>query len=107
MGEDPKTDDVESTDEGAPSSRPSSGLVASLATLEGLGAVWDGFRAGGAVHCPRDSSPLALAVDSAAASYRFVCVRCGASSPWFESGAGGLRMRTPTPTLNPGSLGDD
>jgi hypothetical protein len=116
MGDHPKPQEAET--EPAPaagaeaepdeeSSRPASRLVGSLGTVEGLGAVWDGFRAGGVAHCPRDTSPLALAVDAAAASYRFVCVRCGVASPWFESGAAGLRLRTPPTTLAPGSLGDD
>src|SRR5579864_4316557 len=95
----------------APPSPPgdrTDGTVGSLGTTDGLGKVWDGFRSGGPVFCPRDSWPLALAVDAAAATYRFVCVRCGSASPWFESGASGVRMRSPCPTLQPGSpLGDD
>jgi len=65
-------------------------------SLEGLVEAWAAFRAGNPVPCPGDGAPLALAVDGAAGVYRFVCVRCGAASQWFDSGANGLRIRGPT-----------
>jgi hypothetical protein len=58
-----------------------------------LKAVWSHFRAGHTVFCPEDRAPLALAVDAATGTYRFVCTECGASSPWFECGPNGLRVR--------------
>jgi hypothetical protein len=64
-----------------------------LRTVEELGPVWDSFREGAPVSCPRDSGAMALAVDAAASAYRFVCTDCGNSSPWFESGPGGMRIR--------------
>ncbi len=73
---------------------------APLGTADDIRPVWDRFRAGAMVMCPADAAPLALAVDGTIGNYRFVCTRCGLASPWFESGVGGLRVRshaTPTP----------
>ncbi len=67
---------------------------AGLGSVEELGSVWDRFRAGGVVACPRDGAPMALAVDAAAGAYRFVCTSCGTASPWFESGPNGLKIKT-------------
>lgn len=58
-----------------------------------LGRAWDDFRAGRGVSCARDGDPVALCVDGSAGAYRFVCVGCGSSSPWFEAGAAGPRVR--------------
>lgn len=69
------------------------GAARPLSGAEDLRSVWDEFRAGGVVACPRDGAPLALAVDASAGAYRFVCTRCGTSSPWFESDARGIRIR--------------
>jgi len=57
-------------------------------------SAWEAFR-DGVAPCPVDAGPLALAVDGTTNAYRFVCVRCGVASPWFEAGAGGLRVRAP------------
>jgi hypothetical protein len=62
-------------------------------TGDALRASWDRFRAGDVVACPTDCAPLALAVDSAAGTYRFVCTQCGVASAWFESGVEGIVVR--------------
>ena len=72
---------------------PPDGPLAPPAATDELVAAWDGFRRGDVVHCPRDRSHLALAVDASGGVYRFVCTRCGAVSPWFESGPAGLHLR--------------
>ena len=64
-----------------------------LGTAEELAPYWERFRKGGSVPCPADGGPFALTVDAAAGVYRLVCTSCGLSSPWFESGPGGIRMR--------------
>ncbi|HEY4012674.1 MAG TPA: hypothetical protein VGM06_05025 [Polyangiaceae bacterium] len=58
-----------------------------------LRSCWARFRSGDPVPCPIDRAPLALAVDASAGTYRFVCTDCGVSSPWFESGPAGIRVR--------------
>jgi hypothetical protein len=58
--------------------------------------LWDTYRAGKPAECPNDAWPLALSVDAASA-YRFVCTRCGTSSPWFEAGATGIQIRSIPP----------
>jgi hypothetical protein len=80
-------------DEATAAAGPESQASTQLVTPEGLNAAWDAFRAGAVVYCARDGAPLALAVDGAASLYRFVCTRCGSSSPWFESSPQGVRMR--------------
>ena len=77
----------------ADAAHPPAGSDAALSSTEGLRAAWDEFRAGGVVLCPCDGAPVALSVDASAGAYRFVCVRCGTSSAWFESDAAGLRVR--------------
>jgi hypothetical protein len=77
---------------------PPEGVAAPLASTDEVTKAWDVFRAGGVAPCPADGAPLALAVDGTSLMYRFVCVKCGAASAWFESGFGGaLRMRGPRP----------
>ena len=66
-----------------------------------VGRLWDQFREGIQVICPRDSGPLALAVDGAAKAYRLVCTSCGMASPWLASSVAGITVRGPTPTLIP------
>ncbi len=66
-----------------------------------LAAVWASFCAGGVAHCSRDRGPMALCVDGAAATYRFVCVACGFASPWFESGPRGMKTRGLGPASEP------
>jgi hypothetical protein len=81
---------------------------APLGSADDIKAVWDRFRAGAVVECPVDAAPLALAVDGTMGVYRFVCTRCGLASPWFESGPGGLRVRShPTPNLGHGGASDE
>lgn len=53
-----------------------------------VGKLWNDFRAGKAVLCPRDQGPMAASVDGASASYRLVCVKCGHATPWFEAKLG-------------------
>ncbi len=77
-----------------------------LSSVEGLGVLWDEFRAGNVVFCEKDGGPLALTVDASANAYRFVCTSCGNSSPWFESGTGGLRIRSTLSGLS-ATLGED
>ena len=73
--------------------KPNDGSQA-LGSADDLRIIWNHFRTGVVVSCPRDAAPLALAVDGAAGVYRFVCTACGAGSAWFESGPiGGLRIR--------------
>lgn len=74
---------------------PPEGVAAPLTSPEEVSAAWETFRAGGVAACPADGAPLALAVDGTANVYRFVCVKCGAASAWFEAGTGGLTMRSP------------
>jgi hypothetical protein len=67
---------------------------APLGSPDELGDVWNRFRAGASVPCPRDAAPLALAVDASAGLYRFVCTHCITASPWFESDPlGVIRIR--------------
>jgi hypothetical protein len=61
---------------------------------EETAALWESRTGGALVTCPQDRGPMALAVDGQALAYRLVCVRCGAASPWFEAGSGGIRVRT-------------
>ncbi len=72
--------------------------VISAATASRL---WDKFREGAGVTCPRDDGPLAVAVDGAAKAYRLVCTSCGMASPWFGSSVTGIAVRGPSPTLVP------
>jgi hypothetical protein len=67
--------------------------LAPLATIDGLRPVWDRFRQGGIAPCPIDAGPMALGVDGSADTYRFVCVRCGHASPWFEAKLARLALR--------------
>jgi hypothetical protein len=64
-----------------------------------LGPLWDAFRAGKPVVCPREGGAVAVAVDATAHAYRLVCVRCGAATPWFESPPTGVRVRTGTSSM--------
>jgi hypothetical protein len=73
------------------------GASHALSDAEDVRIAWDEFRAGEVVACPNDGAPVALAVDASAGAYRFVCIRCGTSSAWFESGPRGLRIRTSMP----------
>jgi hypothetical protein len=59
--------------------------AAPLSSIAALKPVWERFRDGGVALCPVDAAPMALAVDGSVDVYRFVCVRCGTSSPWFEA----------------------
>lgn len=72
---------------------PPHGPRTPLGATKDLRAAWDRFRTGAVVPCPKDGSHLALAVDSSAGAYRFVCTQCGATSPWFESAGNGIRLR--------------
>ncbi len=63
---------------------------------EATATLWDLYRGGKPTACPNDAWPLALSVD-ATSSYRFVCTRCGTSSPWFEAGAAGIQVRSIPP----------
>jgi hypothetical protein len=78
-----------------------------LTSLDELASVWEQFRAGAMVACAKDGGPLALAVDAGAGAYRFVCTSCGNSSPWFECGPAGLRVRSTIPALGPATVGED
>jgi hypothetical protein len=84
---------------------PAEGAAAPLSSSAEVSAAWDIFRAGGVAPCPADGAPLALAVDGTSLVYRLVCVKCGASSGWFEASFGGkLKMRGPRPA---GPLAND
>jgi hypothetical protein len=74
---------------------PSDGARPPLGSAEELARVWETFRSGGVVRCPADGSPLALSVDAAVGTYRFVCTACGLASAWFEAGPAGLRLCEP------------
>jgi hypothetical protein len=50
--------------------------------------LWNEFRAGNVVHCPRCKHSMAASVDGASAAYRLVCVFCGHATPWFEAKLG-------------------
>ncbi len=65
--------------------------------------LWDGFKSGDVVKCPRDAAPLALAVDGAAKSYRLVCTRCGNASLWFETTGGVIQVRNAEELVGPGA----
>jgi hypothetical protein len=59
-----------------------------------LARSWEIFRRGDVAPCKRDGGPMALSVDGASIAYRFVCVKCGFASPWFEaSPTGTMRVR--------------
>ena len=66
---------------------------------EELGPLWDAFRAGKPVLCPREGGAVAVAVDATAHAYRMVCVRCGSATPWFESPPSGIRVRSGTSSM--------
>lgn len=74
----------------------------SLSSVEGLQPVWDQFRGGGTAPCPNDAAPMALAVDGATETYRFVCVTCGHASPWFEARLAHLTIKGHLGTEPPG-----
>lgn len=74
---------------------------APLTSTDELRAAWMHFRSGNAVWCPIDRAPIALTVDASVGTYRFVCTQCGASSAWFESEAGGVRIRGPASGRHP------
>jgi hypothetical protein len=80
--------------------RPPGGSHAPLSENQ-LRIAWDEFRAGAVVDCPNDGSPLALAVDASAGTYRFVCTCCGTATPWFESTPQGVRIRGPSQSRPP------
>ena len=65
--------------------------------------LWDRFKSGLVVRCPRDDAPLALAVDGAAKSYRLVCTRCGNASLWFETNGGVIQVRNADEPIGPGA----
>jgi hypothetical protein len=69
-----------------------------IATDE-LVPLWERFRQGKTVDCPRDGGPVAIAVDAVSHAYRMICVCCGAASPWFESRPGGIRVRSGTSSM--------
>lgn len=66
-----------------------------------IAQLWARFRAGEVVHCPRDTSGMALAVDGAAKTYRLVCTQCGLASPWFGTTPNGIVFRNPPTTMGP------
>ena len=72
---------------------PSDAGSGPLGSVESLLPVWESFRKGGVVPCPADGSPMALSVDGANASYRFVCTRCGVASTWFEAKLSHITLR--------------
>jgi hypothetical protein len=78
-----------------------------LGTVDEVGEVWARFRGGAMVHCPVDGGPLALAVDGAAGTYRFVCTSCGLASPWFEAGPLGMNVRWHLQPGAPGGVADE
>ena len=80
--------------------RPDSDL-----SQEVTAALWDRYRGGMPAECPNDASPLALSVDASSA-YRFVCTRCGTSSPWFEAGVNGIQLRSTPAPADPDYDGD-
>jgi len=63
---------------------------------EDTATLWDAYRGGKAAACPNDGWSLALSVDATSA-YRFVCTHCGTSSPWFEAGTAGVKLRSVRP----------
>lgn len=73
---------------------PPEGVAAPLTSPDEVSKAWNAFR-DGVAPCPADGAPLALAVEGTANVYRFVCVKCGAASAWFEAGTGGLKTRGP------------
>jgi hypothetical protein len=64
---------------------PTDAPPAPLGTVEAIAPLWEVFRKGGVVDCPRDAGPMALSVDGMATAYRLVCVKCGLATPWFEA----------------------
>jgi hypothetical protein len=85
------------------------GSAAKPISTEELGPLWESWRHGNTVPCPRDGGPLALAVDAGAQAYRLVCVRCGMASLWFETAPSGIQVRTGTssfPAPRPGVTDD-
>jgi len=71
-----------------------------LDDAEVLEGIWNRFREGAVVPCPVDAGPLALSVDASVGVYRFVCVRCGIGSSWFEAGPDGMRLRGQAPPVS-------
>jgi hypothetical protein len=66
---------------------------APLSSAASVRPLWERFRSGGVALCPNDGAPMALAVEGSIDVYRFVCVRCGTSSPWFEAKMTKLHIR--------------
>jgi hypothetical protein len=97
-----------SADAGASTQVASGGAPTGPRTLaeQEVTRLWEEFKDGGIARCPRDSAPLALAVDGAAKSYRLVCTRCGNASLWFEIGSAGIHFRNPD-DLSGSNLSDD
>jgi len=89
---------------------PPDGSAQEPISTEQLYPLWDLWRAGRAVPCPREActrkhAAMALAVDAASQAYRLVCVDCGCSSLWFETASSGIQIRTGTssyPAPRPG-----
>lgn len=80
------------------------GSVKPISTEE-LAPLWETWKHGHGVTCPRDRGPVALAVDAASQAYRLVCVSCGTASLWFETAPTGIQVRTGTssfPAPRPG-----
>lgn len=71
-------------------------------TDEVIRGLWNEFRSGKEVKCPTDEHAMAVAVDGSMGCYRFVCVTCGTSTPWFEAKGEGIRVRAQS---NPPPLG--
>ncbi len=69
-----------------------------LNSLPGLDDAWRAWSEHEVVVCVADGSPVALCVDAPISTYRFICVACGNSSPWFEVSNGEVHSRPSTVT---------
>jgi hypothetical protein len=91
-----------SPNDSGPASDTSPGKTARSLSESDVSAIWEQFKSGAVVRCPKDDAPLALAVDGAAKSYRLVCTRCGNASLWFETNGGAVQVRNADEPSGPG-----
>lgn len=64
-----------------------------LRSVRDVAKVWERFKSGDLVGCPKCDGSMALAVEGSSKSYRLVCTQCGTSTPWFEPSGADLILK--------------